>query len=188
MEEFIDILTRNGKQTGKSCTKYEIHTQGHYHNTVHIWLYTKKGDILLAQRSATKSICPLLWDVSVAGHVDAGETLEDAAVREVQEEISLTINSKALDKIGIFECFQTYENGIIDNEFHHTFIVELQSDITTLIPQEDEVNDLKLVSIQEFSKIIDHIGSNNHFVPSNKDYYHKVHDAILNRLKGLDNK
>ena len=98
MEEYIDIVTKSGKPTGKSATKTEIHKKGWYHNTVHIWLYTSKGEILLQQRAASKAICPLLWDVSVAGHIDAGETIESGAIREIKEEIGLKIQEDDLEK------------------------------------------------------------------------------------------
>lgn len=175
-------MTNDGIPTGKFCPKSEIHAKGHFHNTVHVWFYTANGQILLAQRAASKTICPLLWDVSVAGHVDAGETLEEAAIREVKEEISLDITENDLEKIGVFECFQSYPNGIIDNEFHHTFIVELKNDLNLLIPQKDEVENLKMVTIKEFSEIMGNIGKNNHFVPSNKAYYQFVFEAILKRI------
>ena len=126
MEDYIDIITEFGTPTGKSASKSEVHTKGYYHNTAHIWLYTPNGKILLQQRSKLKVIYPLLWDVSVAGHVDAGETIEQAAIRETKEEIGLDITENELKKIGIFECFQSYDNTIIDNEFHHTYIAELQ--------------------------------------------------------------
>jgi len=95
MDEYIDIVDNLGELTGKSALKSEAHKNGWYHNTVHIWFYTKRGDILLQQRSHKKKICPLLWDVSVAGHIDAGETIALAAVRETREEIGLEINANA---------------------------------------------------------------------------------------------
>ncbi|TYA56369.1 NUDIX domain-containing protein [Formosa maritima] len=179
MDELIDIITKDQKPTGKTALKSEIHTKGYYHNTAHVWYYTKKGEILLAQRAATKTICPLLWDVSVAGHVDAGETIEEAAIRETQEEIGLAIRENELYKIGVFPCFQTYENGIVDNEFHHTFLVELNVSINKLTPQIGEVETLKLVSISEFKKILKFTDNNNHLVPSNKTYYQVVLKHIL---------
>ena len=173
-EEIIDILTKDGKRTGKTALKSEIHSKGHYHNTAHIWFYTKDGKILLSQRAASKLIYPLLWDVSVAGHVDAGETVEQAAIRETKEEISLDISEKDLQKVGVFECFQSYPNGIVDNEFHHTFIAELKVPIKNLKPQPGEVEAFQLVTINTFKSLLINSDTLPYFVASNRDYYKKV--------------
>ena len=95
MDEYIDIVDEHGNPTGKSELKSVIHKKGYYHHTAHIWFYTTNGDILLSQRSAKKTIYPLMWDVSVAGHIDAGEPLITAALRGVQEEIGLFIQDLA---------------------------------------------------------------------------------------------
>jgi len=181
-EELLDIVTKTGESTGKTGLKSEIHSKGLYHNTAQIWFYTKKGQILLAQRAATKTICPLLWDVSVAGHVDAGETIEQAAIREIHEEIGLIISEKELHKIGVFPCFKNYDNGIIDNEFHHTFITELKVNINQLIPQKDEVENLKLINILEFEDLLLFKADNNHLVASNKAYYQHVLNQISQQI------
>ncbi len=183
MDELIDIVDAFGKPTGQSALKSEIHKQGFYHNTAHIWFFTKKGDILLAQRAESKTICPLLWDVSVAGHVDAGETIKSAAIRETQEEIDLAITEQELIKIGVFPCFQSYDNGITDNEFHHTFIVELKQDLNSLTPQPHEVEALKLVNTEEFIALLEHSDTNGHFVASNRTYYLTILDAIKKQIQ-----
>ncbi|WP_040253957.1 NUDIX hydrolase [Psychroserpens mesophilus] len=182
MEEYIDIVDINGKPTGVSVPKSEIHAKGHLHNTAHLWCFNSKGEILLQQRAASKVICPLLWDVSVAGHIDAGETPEQAALREAKEEIGINLSEGQLIKIGIFKCFQSYPNGIVDNEFHNTFIAEIQININELTPQEDEVEALKFVTLEEFDSLLNMSTTNNHFVSSNRKYYEIVVDAIKTRL------
>ena len=178
MDEQIDIVNKDGRKTGQSELKSIIHTKGYYHNTAHVWFYTKSGEILLAQRAASKSICPLLWDVSVAGHVDAGEDIKQAAIRETQEEIGVLISAHFFEKIGVFPCFQSYDNGIIDNEFHHTYIAELRIGLSLLTPQESEVEALKLVTIKEFENLLEESEFNNHFIKSNSNYYQFVLNAI----------
>ena len=163
---------------GESYPKSVVHQKGYYHNTVHIWFYTKDNRILLAQRSYKKSICPGMWDVSVAGHVDAGETLEDAATREVWEEIGLEMHSQDLHKIGVFECFQDYDFGVSDNEFHHTYLSELKVPIDALKPDPEEVEAIKLVTIDDFVEKLEHSEHNGHFVSTNKAYYSIILKAI----------
>lgn len=183
MDELIDIVDANGNPTGESELKSVIHKKGLYHNTAHIWFYTKKGEVLLSQRSAEKVICPLMWDVSVAGHIDSGETIKQGAIRETQEEISLNISETDLAKIGVFECFQSYDNGINDNELHNTFICELKVPLSELIPQKGEVEALKIVTFDEFNQLIENIGNNGkHFVPSNKEYYQFVLQKIIETI------
>ena len=100
MDELIDILTHDGKPTGKTALKSEAHKNGWFHATVHIWLFTKDEKIVLQKRALTKKVFPGLWDISVAGHIAAGEDILMAAKREVFEEIGLNIQKEALIKIG----------------------------------------------------------------------------------------
>jgi isopentenyl-diphosphate delta-isomerase len=184
MDEYIDIVDRNGNPTGKTALKSEAHKNGWYHNTIHLWLYTSKGQILLQQRSHKKTIYPLLWDVSVAGHIDAEETFEIAAIRETEEEIGLSLQPKDLIKIGIRLHESSYVNGtILDYEFHHVYISELKINFNDLIPQAEEVEALKLVTFSEFEDLLENSESNSHFIASNSSYYSFVYNAIKSRYK-----
>ena len=184
MDELIDIVDKNGNPTGKTALKSEIHKNGWYHNTIHLWLYTLEGKILLQQRSHKKTIYPLLWDVSVAGHIDAGETFIEAAIRETKEEIGLVLNSGDLIKIGTHLHESEYANGNIkDYEFHQVFISELHHLVAELTPQEHEVEALKLVSFDEFEHLLNNSKSNSHFVSSNYEYYIFVLKAIKAQFK-----
>ena len=82
----------------------------------------------------------------------------------------------------MFECFQSYDNGIKDFEFHNTFIAEINEPLASYSPLEEEVEALKFVTISEFYHLLDDSSSNHHFVESNRNYYETVLEAISNAL------
>ena len=175
MDELIDILDSEGNSTGERCLKSVAHQFGHFHATVHIWLYTKDEKILLQKRSPLKKVFPNLWDISVAGHIGAGEPIEEAAVREVYEEIGLRLHYQDLTKIGIRKHQVAHDNGIQDNEFHHVFIAELKTHIDQLVVQEEEVAELKLfdLDILKNTKNLENV-----LLPRFHEYYCKVYKSI----------
>ena len=181
MDELIDILDSEGNLTGQTAMKSEAHQKGLFHQTVHIWFYTSEREILIQQRGRNKDTHPLLWDVSVAGHIGAGEDIETAAQREVEEEIGLSIKKDDLQKIGFYPSFFKHHEDLVDNEFHHTFVCELKSLIGDLIKQENEVEALTLVSIANFEEEINDENRSKKYVPHSKDYY----TAILKEIKDL---
>ena len=54
---------------------------------------------ILMQRRGSKQTYPNFWDVSVAGHISSGETIHQGAIREIKEEIGLTILHNDLEFI-----------------------------------------------------------------------------------------
>ena len=173
MDELIDILDANGNMTKKTAMKSEAHKNGWFHQTVHVWFYTSDGKILLQQRGKEKDVYPLLWDVSVAGHVGAGEDIVEAAIREIQEEIGLATTPSDLEKIGIFKSIQNHSEELKDYEFHHTFISKLNVHFNSLQKQVSEVEALKLIPINQFSEELKEI-SKYGYVPHNPTYYETI--------------
>ena len=183
-DEYLDIVDETGEYTGRQALKRIAHENGWYHHTTHVWIYNKKGEILIAQRSLQKLIHPGLWDVSSAGHVDAGESIITAALRELKEELGLELNAESLFPIGVFRHENDYEDGAIkDYEFHNSFIVEWNGRVESLALQEGEVDRVKWVTDHEFLQLLENSKSNSHFIKSNEDYYLKVLNSIRTQLK-----
>ena len=182
MDELIDILDVNGNFTGRTAMKSKAHRQGWFHATAHIWFYTSDGRVLLQQRGKEKDMHPLLWDVSVAGHVAAGEAIERSAMREVREEIGLNISENDLEKIGVFKSVQKHLDDIIDCEFHHAFLCELKVPVEHLSKQESEVEALKLISLIQFSEETWGMSNLKKYVPHTIEYYAMIVKAIKKRL------
>ncbi|WKD86330.1 Isopentenyl-diphosphate Delta-isomerase [Polaribacter huanghezhanensis] len=175
MDELVDILTSDGKSTGKTALKSEAHQKGLYHATVHVWFYTDDHKILLQKRASVKKVFPNLWDVSVAGHVAAGEKIENAAIREVKEEIGLTISEADLTKIGLRKDEIVHPNGILDNEFKHLFLCKLTKDLPELTMQIEEVDDIQLFDVSILKDTTKH---GRFMVPNFRYYYDFIYDKI----------
>ncbi|MEG3658160.1 NUDIX domain-containing protein [Arenibacter palladensis] len=182
MDELIDVLDAEGNYTGKSIMKSEAHRKGVFHPSIHVWLFTKNGEILIQQRAKNKDTHPGLWDVSVAGHIGAGEDVTESAIREVQEEIGLATKSKDLLKIGVFKYSHQHHKDLLDCEFHHTFLCELKVPLATLEKQESEVADLSLISMDSLKKELESKIHSRKYVPYEMDYYNTVLNAIKQRL------
>ena len=53
-------------------------------------VFNAQGDVYLQKRPEWKDIQPGKWDTAVGGHIDYGETPEEALRREVREELGMT--------------------------------------------------------------------------------------------------
>ena len=180
MDELIDILTPEGKSTGKTALKSEAHKNGWFHATAHIWFFTSDEKILLQKRALTKKVFPGIWDISVAGHIGAGEEILEGAKREVFEEIGLILEDKDFIKIGTRIHQVNHENGIQDNEHHHVFIAELKTPMSKLTMQPEEVAGLELwdLKVLKETKNLENV-----LLPRFHEYYVTVYNKIISYLK-----
>jgi isopentenyldiphosphate isomerase len=88
MTEFLDIVDLNDHVTGKAERK-EIYQKHLCHRIVHVLLFNDGGKMALQMRSQKCSFCPGHWSTTVGGHVRSGETYEQGARREYEEELGL---------------------------------------------------------------------------------------------------
>ncbi len=93
--EYIDIFDENNNPTGQIKEKGKAHEEGDFHRTAHVWIINDKNELLLQKRSANKKSHPNCWDISGAGHIKAGESVIDGAIRELKEELGVEAGGKA---------------------------------------------------------------------------------------------
>ena len=107
-----------------SATRGECHNGSRWlHPVVHLHVFNSNGDIYLQKRPEWKDIQPGKWDTAVGGHVDYGETPEEALQREVREELGITeFTPKLIDKY-VFDSHRERElvyvnSSTYDGEIH----------------------------------------------------------------------
>ena len=96
MTEYFYLVDEDDKVIGKA-SRQECHSNPKLiHRSTAVFVFNSKGELFLQKRSAKKDLDPGLWDVSASGHVAYGETYEQAAVREVKEELGIKTDLKDL--------------------------------------------------------------------------------------------
>jgi isopentenyl-diphosphate delta-isomerase type 1 len=105
-EDIFDIVNEHDEVIGRK-PRSEVHARGLLHRAVHVLVFNSRGEIFLQKRSRLKDRQPGVWDSSCSGHVDSGEIYDETAVRELQEEIGLRINSPPQKLFKIDACAET---------------------------------------------------------------------------------
>jgi isopentenyldiphosphate isomerase len=182
MDELLAVVDQKGNLTGASIMKFEAHRLGVWHSCIHVWLYTDAGDVLIQKRVADKDTFPNKWDVSVAGHIGAGESALDAAQRELSEELGVEVTLKQLQEIGSYASDIKHSETLIDREFHYVYCARLHKKLKEIVLQPEEVAEVKLISISNFKQELLDENKIETFVPYTSAYYKMVFESIEEQL------
>jgi len=162
--EFWDLYDINRELTGKTIVRGDQIPEGFYHLVVHVCLFNSKNQMLIQQRQPFKKGCSNMWDLSVGGSAQAGDTSRTAAEREVYEELGLKIDlSHARPAITV-----PFRVGYDD-----IYIVEKDIDIEDLKLQYDEVQAVQWATEDEILHMMD------------EDLFIPYHKSLISLLFGL---
>lgn len=121
-EEWFPLVNEEGETIGKA-TRKECHSGSkQLHPVIHLHIFNDAGELYLQKRSMSKDIQPGRWDTAVGGHIDYGETVEEALRREVREELGITYFNPQFIIRYVFE-------SAIEKELVHTFRTVYQGSI-----------------------------------------------------------
>lgn len=155
-EEWLDVLSSDGLATGEKKRKRLVHRDGDWHRAAHLWIVTPDSRLLLQRRAMLKENYGGYWDISVAGHVSAGETAANAIVREAVEELGIAVGEQELVRLGsVLEECTLNEGAYIDRELHEIFAIQREVNLDALVLQSEEVQDVALVTVDEFARRIE---------------------------------
>ncbi len=176
--ELIDVVNKNNELTGTTVVRHEAHSEGILHRSAHILIYNSRGEVLLQLRAKNKKKWPSTWDVSVAGHVDAGEDPKRTALRELVEEIGLCIDEGELVFWSVQRENKKFGN-IHDNEFVYVYLLRHDEQIDASVLQANEVQEIKFISIDTAEQ---EIRQNSNYVPH--VYWFEILDQIRQKNRG----
>lgn len=158
--ELIDVLDENGIFTGEVLPRSEIHKRGLWHRAIVVAIINENNQILLQQRSENKEKNAGMWDISVAGHISAGQDALSAAAREINEEVSVLLGYRTeIKDFRYMYCFrkeEKFREDFIERQFYDFFILRTSGiDDKTLYFQKEEVQAVKFVDLPQIQKMIE---------------------------------
>ncbi|MCA9390307.1 NUDIX domain-containing protein [candidate division WWE3 bacterium] len=144
-DELLDLVDENDVVIG-TILRSEANSNPHvFHREIGVLIVDSKKRVLMQQRSATKKTYPLYWIVSCAGHVPAGMSPEDAAHKELQEELgfdtALTFVEKYALQIETESIFAYMYQGVYEGQ--------------TIVIDPDETEQYRFFSRDEWQTLID---------------------------------
>lgn len=150
-DEVFDVCDEQDRVIGQA-TRAEVHARGMLHRAVHIWVFRSDGQLLIHLRSATKDEYPSCYTSSASGHVDAGESYDDAAARELREELGI--------ELPLTRLVQLQAGPDTANE--HTVLFVGESD-GPFAPDKGEIERVEWRTVEEVAAMIDR--DPQHFTP-----------------------
>lgn len=196
-EEYFDIYDEKMKHIGMEKRSI-VHKKGYWHKSFQCWFVFEEDNkeyILFQRRHKDKDTCPNLLDITSAGHLSAGERVEDG-IRELEEELGVKVSYEELIPLGVI-VEQKAEETFIDNEFANVFLYKCKIPMENFTLQKEEVTGMfklplkgasdliegSIKSLEAEGYIIDESGkrkyvtlevSKEDFVPHDLSYYRKV--------------
>lgn len=167
-------------RAGYTETRGTAHRMGLWHRSVHVWVVDPAHNAaLVQQRALAKDTNPGKWDVSCAGHVSAGDTPEESAVKELEEELGLEVAPG--DLVHLF-CIQAQQAGetrhgaFVDREFQDIYMVLSDGSMDTSFSNE-EVAAVRWMPIPELEATL--AAGPDNFVRMGAEYRARLFPALL---------
>jgi len=146
--EMLDIIDEKGNPTGEIIDRSIAHLNGIRHRTAHVWILRKKNNriqVLLQKRSVHKDSYTDCYDISSAGHILAGCDYIESALRELKEELGVSVREDELVFAGIRNL--EYKDVFHHQVFHDvevSYIYVLEMDREDFVLQKEEVSEVQL--------------------------------------------
>ncbi|MCI5160751.1 MAG: NUDIX hydrolase YfcD [Candidatus Electrothrix sp. AX5] len=87
-EEIVQIVDEHNRELGELPRRL-MREQRLIHRASYILVFNAAGELFIQKRTASKDVYPGYWDVAAGGVVQAGETYEQSAERELSEELGV---------------------------------------------------------------------------------------------------
>lgn len=151
-DELLIELDENGTETGRGIKRSEAHRLGICHQALSLIVHNDQNKILLQKRSLNKIKNAGMWDTSVSGHCQFGETAPETISREALEEIGLKLNIQKLHLLAHFHHKETIKKDFIENQYFDIYLAQSDAEIKNV--HNAEVEEIRWFSLDEIKEMM----------------------------------
>ncbi len=144
--ELWDVYDRDRRKTGKTHPRGKRLGEGEYHLTVHACIFNGEGKMLIQKRQPFKEGWSGLWDITVGGSALAGEDSKTAIMRELTEELGLSLDLSDMRP----QLSVQFEQG-----FDDMYLINRDLDLSALTLQYEEVEAVRWATLDEILAMMD---------------------------------
>ena len=152
MKEYLDIFDENNKPLNDKKERKVVHEKGYWHREISVFIINENKDILIQKRAKDKLLAPDKWSLC-AGHVDSGETIMEAAIREVKEEVGIKDIGPADFILFDIQKAEKKHGDIINNHYKYCYILKTNYKESDFVIQKEELSEVKYVSYDELKSL-----------------------------------
>ena len=145
-DELLDLVDDRNRVIGRVARRNVHGNPSLQHRAVHVFVMNKEGDLFLQKRSTKKRVQPGKWDTSVGGHLEAGQTYEEAARKEAAEELGIT----AKDPLPLRFSHEYIWKSDVETEHIHTYLLDYEGPFRL---QPEEVLEGRFWSVKELKAV-----------------------------------
>ena len=150
MKEFLEIFDEQNQPLGQQLLRREVHERGHWHRTAQVYVLNAENELLCNLRSPAKDLFPLLWDVSIGGHLEPGETYQACALRELGEELGIEAEPEKLTFIATAKIDgQDKVAGLLDREHAGIFLYRTNLSLPDFNFLKEEIVELQYYPLEK---------------------------------------
>ena len=175
MPEYLEIFDEHNQSLQHTKLRRQVHEEGNWHRTAQVYVLNQQNELLCNLRSPLKDVFPLLWDVSIGGHLEPGESYAACALRELTEELGISVDSSAIHFVTHIKIDGKDEIAqLVDREHAGVFVYKTTFLVHQFNYQQEEIVELRYFPLPVVKDNLQSAHPQIAFIPLQKQFLETI--------------
>jgi isopentenyldiphosphate isomerase len=182
MSELFEVFDARNQPLGYVKERHLVHQEGDWHRTAQVYVLNAQRQLLCNLRHPAKDVFASLWDVCIGGHLAPGETYPEGAVREMGEELGVSLQAGDLLFVGNVSINGgDAVKGLFDREHAGVFVWQTDRNAEDFDYQREEITRLAFFPLAEVRGSLAADNPDVPFIPLRETYL-RILDLVEKKI------